>query len=232
MAAVLRLVFHALLITVTALALSGCGGGEESAPTTTQTTARDPGREVMGAFVAAAAAGNNEAMWDLLSQPSRRRTGPTVEAFAKSEARRLQAQLAPFAGGTLPVEVSERVAGSPFGVVALVRGAKAFAVPLRLEANFWRVELPGPVRIEVLGPPPGSRGKFVNQVGVEVHGRGPGLYALYVDGITLDTKGASGPTSATVFANFASSLERGRHAAVAFATRGENAAARAWTFVV
>jgi hypothetical protein len=213
------------------LALAGCGGGKESGTTSTTTPARDPGREVMGTFVTAAAAGDSATMWELLSRPSRRRAGPTLATFAAGPAKELRRTLAPFARGTLPVQVSENISDR-FGVVALSRGPHAYAVPLRREGDLWRVELPGPLRIEVLGPPPGSKGKFVNQIGVELHGEGPeGPAVIYADGVTLDAREYGGRKSATVFANLATSLEKGRHTAVAYAERGDNAAARAWTFV-
>ena len=130
----------------------------------------------------------------------------------------------------MPVQVSERLDGQ-FGIVALARGRHAYATPLRNEGNAWRVELPGPLRMEVLGPPPGSRGKFLNQIGVETHGPGgAGFALLYLDGVTLDPKTYPGPNSATVFANFENSLEPGRHTAVAFVSTANNAVARAWTF--
>jgi hypothetical protein len=220
-----------LLALAGAFVLASCGGDESEVGETTTGAPRDPGREVMTAFVAAAARGDAEGMWALLSEPSRRRAGPTLDAFAQGEALKLRKQLAPYAAGKLPVIVSENIDGR-FGVVALARGPHAYAVPLRLEGSFWRVELPGPLKIEISGPPPGSRGKFVGQIGVEVQGRGPeGPAVLYADGITLDSRLFSGPRSATLFANFASPLEPGRHTATAYASRGDNAAATAWTFV-
>jgi hypothetical protein len=88
------------------------------------------------------------------------------------------------------------------------------------------------VRIDVLGPPPGSRGEFAQQVGVEKHGAGgAGIAVLYLDGVTLDAKTSSDADSATIFANFESDLESGRHTAVAFTSAAGEAAARAWTFV-
>jgi hypothetical protein len=215
------------LILVALLALAGCGGDDKQAA---PTPAADPGREVMAALVAAAADDDAETVWKLLSQPSQRRVGPTFEEFERSEFSELKRTLAPFAGGSLPVEVSENVDGD-FGLVALSRGRSAYAVPLRREGEVWRVELPGPVRIEILGPPPGSRGKFANQIGVEKHGAGgAGIALLYLDGVTLDPQTAADADSATIYANFANPLQPGLHTAVAFTSAGGQAAARAWTF--
>jgi hypothetical protein len=219
-----------VLVLTLVLSAAGCGSDGEKETTTSATTPADPGREVMGALVDAAARKDADAMWALLSKPSQRREGPTVDDFENGKARELERTLAPFAGGKLPVEVSENIGGG-FGLVALSRGPNAYAVPFRKENGTWRVELPGPLRIEVLGPPPGSRGKFVNQIGVATHGPGgAGVGLLYVDGVTLDSRSYSGPKGATIFANFATKLAPGRHTAVAYASTGKNAAAKAWTF--
>lgn len=210
-----------------AFALAACGGGEKPS---TADTPPDPGREVMRALVDAAAAGDGEAAWELLSTPTRARMGPTLEAFERREFAELRRTLAPFAKPPLPVEVSENLDGA-FGVVALSRGADAFAAPLRREGEHWRVELESPVEIDILGPPPGSRGEFAKQIGVEKRGAGgAGLAVLYLDGVTLNAQTFADEDSATIFANFETKLAPGRHTAVAFTSAGGEAAARAWTF--
>lgn len=207
--------------------LAGCGGKTKEAATPTSPT--DPRGEVMNAFVIAAATADAGTMWELLSERSQKQAG-TVAEFEKTTAPLLRRQLAPFARGSLPVQVSENLDGV-FGLLSLSRGPHAYAVPFRHEGNVWRVELPGRLRIGQLRPPPGSRGKFLSQIAVETHGPGgASLALLYVDGVTLDAKAYADPNSATIYANFASPLEPGRHTAVAFASTGTNAAARAWTF--
>jgi hypothetical protein len=218
----------AAVIFCASLLLAACGGDDKQAA---PRPATDPGREVMAALVAAAADNDTETAWELLSKPSQRREGPTFEEFEQTSFPKLRRTLAPFAKGSLPVEVSENVDGE-FGLIALSRGGSAYAVPLRREGEVWRVELPGPVRIDILGPPPGSRGKFVNQIGVEKHGAGgAGIALLYLDGVTLDPQTAADADSATIYANFANPLQPGLHTAVAFTSAGGQAAARAWTFV-
>ncbi len=170
-----------------------------------------------------------EAMWGLLSAPTQRRER-SLGSFRRAGAPTLEKALRPFTEGSFRLVVSEAITDR-FGVVAVVRGRHAYAVPLRLDRGEWKVELPGSLTIEVIGPRPGSRGA-VAQIGVEVHGGGAeGTAVLYADGVTLLSKAYTGPRSATVFANLASRLTPGLHNAVAFATRGRNAAAIAWTFV-
>ena len=67
-----------LVVVACSVTLAGCGGGEEAA---TPSTPRDLGRDVVGAFVEAAAQGDAETTWNLLSTPSQRRAGPTLAAF-------------------------------------------------------------------------------------------------------------------------------------------------------
>jgi predicted small lipoprotein YifL len=215
------------VLSAMSFALAACGSDGES----TTAAPPDPGRDVMQALVDAAAADDAESAWELLSMPSRERAGPTLEEFEENEFPELKRTLAPFAEDPLPVEVSENLDGE-FGVVALSRGNDAFATPLRREGEHWRVELASPVTIDVLGPPPGSRGEFAKQIGVEKRGAGgAGLAVLYLDGVTLDAETFADADSATIFANFESKLEPGRHTAVAFTGAAGEAAARAWTFV-
>ena len=81
-----------VLMVGCALLAGGCGGKDEQAAA--PPTPADPGREVMEAFVAALAADDAETAWGLLSRPSQRRGGPTLEEFeamknsAKARSRR------------------------------------------------------------------------------------------------------------------------------------------------
>jgi hypothetical protein len=220
----------AILLGAVALALAGCGGGSGSPADSGSTKARDPGRDVMTALVEAAQKNDTRTMWALLSRPTARRYGPTYAAFKRKHAPALRRALLPFAGGKLPVQISENI-GFGFGVVALARGTHAYAAPMRKEGDFWRVELGGPFRIDVLGPPPNSRGKFLKQIGIETHGpQKYGVALLYLDGVALDAKPYAGPRSSTVYANFEQKLTPRLHTVVAYASSGPYAAARAWTF--
>ena len=82
-----------------------------------------------------------------------------------------------------------------------------------------------------MGPDVGSVTR-VQQIAFEIHGAPGGATAiLYADGVNLRSREAVAGGSATVYANLESPLTRGRHTAVAFATDGDAAVARAWTFV-
>jgi hypothetical protein len=211
----------ALAVALSAAAVSGCGGEDGGSAQTTAAAApvSDPGREVMQQLTAAARAQEVEAVEGLLSEASRR------PGAASALLRRMR----PFRNG-YRVVVSERVTDE-FGVVAVAHGPAALALTLKYEGGEWKVDTAGPLWIEILGPRPRER-KKVGQIGVEVHGRGAGGDGLlWADGVSLLTKAVTGPTAATVFANLAEPLTPGRHVAVAFADRGGDAAARAWTFV-
>jgi hypothetical protein len=172
------------------------------------------------------------ALWSLLSSPSRKRLGPTLSAFRRRAWPELEETFGYFAVHRYKLVVSERIAG-PFGIVAIASGCcHAYAFPMRRERGGWRVELAGGrVQIDILGPQPGSSGR-VQQIAFEAKGAGGGATAvLYADGVTLLSKEYPGKKSSTVFANLASPLARGHHNAVAFAARGNSAAAAAWTFL-
>lgn len=218
-----------LLCLLVALA-AGCGNGGGAAPAETEERRPgDPGLDVVTRLVRAVRANDAAALWELLSKPSRRRAGGSLRAFREKEAGELAREIRPFLISGFDVVVSERIT-DVFGVVAIARDERAWAGALRLEGAEWKLELPGPLTLEVLGPRPGSRGP-VGQIGVEVHGRGAeGNALLYLDGVSLVVRAAVGPASATVFANLASRLAPGLHNAVAFANRGGDAAASAWTF--
>jgi len=211
----------ALCLVVVGLAAAGCGGTDrsDSGTTATQAPPADPGRDVARALVEAARADDASAVRDLLTERAAARPGAVA---------RVLRELEPFEGG-FRVLVSERIT-ERYGVVALLRREHAYAFPLRLDGEGWKVDVGGPASIEILGPRP-HRPELVAQIGVVVHGLGnAGTAVLYVDGVTLDPRVAGDVRSFTVFANLAAPLTAGRHAAVAFGTRGDRAAARAWTF--
>jgi hypothetical protein len=228
-----RLAFCALGL-VAALA-AGCGGGEKAAAPPTSSTAvrqpRDPGLDAVTRMIRATRTRDRAALWALLSVPARRRLGPTRADFRRGSAPELERTLRPFRKTGFHVDVSERITDR-FGVVGISSGSHVFAAPLRLEHGSWKLELGrNPLAIRVLGPDVGSVSR-VQQVAFEVRGAPGGATAiLYVDGVNLRSREAVARGTATVYANLESPLTRGPHSAVAFATRGDSAVAKAWTFV-
>ncbi len=225
-----RLTIVAAIVSIP-LVGAACGGGSPTATTETSATA-DPGKAAVQALLVAAATGDERAMWNVLSAASRRRLGPTFAAFKGRSALELERELAPLAGvpGHPPEPfVSERIS-QRFGLIAIARGDKVLATPVRLEGGAWKVETPGPVKIQILSPQPGSRGT-VAQIGVEVHANGgAGNAVIVVDGRTYVSKIAASSKNATVYTNLPGALPAGPHVAVAYAELGGDATALAWTF--
>lgn len=224
----------AVLVLAGVLA-AGCGGGGSGGETST-TAARapaDPGLAAVRRVIAATRAQDVPALWNLLSTPSKRRLGPTLAGFRARSAPAVMQQLRYFASHPYREIVSGLVTGR-FGVVAIASGKRAFAVPLRREGKDWKLQLRlgrGKLWVDPLGPQPGSVGR-VGQVAFEIHGSGTATAVLFTDGRALPAREYSGPHSETIYANLDSPLEPGLHNAVAFATRGSEAAdATAWTFL-
>lgn len=227
-------------VLVLAALTAGCGGGgKSSSPATTAATAttprppKDPGMAVIRQAVEAVRTGNRAALWNLLSAPSRRRLGPSFAAFRRRGALRVERSLRPFTSRPYHRVVSQRITPDPpFALVAIASGRQAYAAPLRREGGQWKLELgPGPLRIVMALPPPRSVSK-VAQLAFELHGPQAGVIALlYADHQPLEGTEYTAPRSATIVANLTSPLRRGTHTGVAFATAGDAAVARAWTFL-
>jgi hypothetical protein len=216
------------LLIVLPLAAAACGGGgKKTAPTTP--AAPDPGKATIAALIQAAVHNDTKTLWGLLSKPSQQRLGPSYASFALASARQMERALKPFENKSLTPFISQSVS-QQFGIVAIRSGVRALAFPLRHENGAWKIETPGPITIAISGPQPGSHG-VVGQIGVEIHAPGPpGDGVLWLDGNALQSKIATGPRSATVFANLQPALAAGVHIAVAYAEEGTSASALAWTF--
>ena len=93
--------------------------------------------------------------------PRRRRLGPTEAAFARSKELRALRRAARAVRAMARCRCRSRRTSTICSASSRSRGAaNASAVPIRHEGASWRVELGGPLRIDVSGPPPNSRGKF------------------------------------------------------------------------
>jgi hypothetical protein len=218
---------------VLVLVLAACGG-KSTQPTTIrlQPAPADPGKAAVEAAVAASAAGKTDRLWAMLSTRSKQRLGPTLRRFRSGAGGDLVDRLGSLRNSK--VIVSERITPE-FGVVAvdgLVDGRRSvYAVPLRLEAGEWKLELGSPVKIRPIGPLPGKHEPVVAQIAAAVTGPGgSGTAVMYLDGHTENPKVAGTSSNATLYANFDPALDPGRHTVVVFASDGEDAGAKAWDF--
>ncbi len=220
----MRRLAPALLLLPLAAACGG-GGGAKKRPSL---AAPDPGKAALATLMKAAVDDDRKALWNVLSTPSQQRLGP-FDTFKAQSAPIIERALRPFETGRLVPFVSQSIS-QQFGIVAVRNGSKALAFPLRHESGGWKIETPGPVQFQILGPRPGSSGT-VAQIGVEV--RSPGVIGdaiVWVDGKLVRPTLAPARGTATVFANLARPLPPGVHIAVVYAEEGSNAGAEAWTF--
>jgi hypothetical protein len=251
-----RLVLLAAVLLVTLAA--ACSSGDEtepaSAPSATAPTETDtagatappesvvpPPGPTLEEFVAAARAGDANAMWALLSTPSRERLGPAPEQFRRGLGRRLRTNLGSFVEGRSAVFLNEQVSAdfavAAFGGQRAVGGKVrrgAFAAALRYEDGDWRVELAGPVKLEALVPDPGDVENENAQLAAGVAADA----AILEGGLWLDGEAVGGESGGTddrhitFYSDPVTDLAQGPHAAVAFASTADDASALAWLFSV
>jgi hypothetical protein len=168
-------------------------------------------------------------MWDRLSTPTRQRLGPTLTGFRRRAVRGLERELASL-GQRHELLLSETITPS-FAVAAVGRGNRAYAAALRLEDGLWRIELGSPVRIDPLRPKPGERVARRTQLAAEVKAGTAIVEAgLWLDGVAFPSRGGGPSANALTMFGETSTLERGPHFAIAFASTQANASARAWAF--
>lgn len=228
------------LIAAVCLLATGCaGGGDEretapapspSLPATTAAAApADPG-EALDAFIEAAAAADTQAMWELLTERSRERLGPSIAEFRAGAGARLAERLASLAAANAGPVLSERIT-LDVGVAAVAGPGAAFAAAVRLEEGEWLLELGAPIRIRPLRPDPGETVHTRTQVAAEFKAPSAILEAgLWIDGRAVPARGGGvSPSYLTVFAEVRE-LRAGAHSTVAFVLAGEDAGALAWPF--
>jgi hypothetical protein len=220
---------------VLVLVLAACGG-DKSAQTPSirlQPAPADPGKAAVQAALAAAAAGKSDRIWRMLSTKSKQRLGPTLSSFRSGAGGELVDRFGSLRNAK--VIVSERITPE-FGIVAVDgrrNGKRAVdALPLRLEAGTWKLELGSPVKIRPIGPLPGKHEPVVAQVAAAVTGPGgTGTAVVYLDGHTENPRVVGTSSNATMYANFDPALDPGRHTVVVFASDGGEAGATAWDFI-
>jgi hypothetical protein len=197
-----------------------------------------PGR-ALTRFVRAARAREYAGMWNLLSQPTQRRLGPSLERFRTGVGRGLARELGAFVPGRsrafLDEPITSLFAVAAYGGRTRLGGARpyaTYAAAFRREGGVWRLELGGPVGLRPLGPDPGSVEDGAIQVAAEVESVAPIVEGgMWLDGQAVPGRTAGlGATRMTMFGDARGRIPRGPHAVVAFASTFADASAIAWTF--
>lgn len=243
----------AVAVALLAAACSG-GDGEEAegstVPPVTQreptldggTAAAQPGR-VLLAFVRAAGRGDADAMWRLLSEPTRASIGPTLEDFRDGAAEELAAAIGPLAP-TAKVILS-RALGDEWAVAAVAGDVleegesepeyNAYAAALLPAEGGLRLELGGVV---ISGYKPGHLDELDDaqpKLGANV-GAGGDLtdVRMWLDRKPFPAERGENdtPFTATLHGQPAQPLGAGRHQVVVFAATNDTAAAAAWAFSI
>lgn len=208
-------------------------------PTGTEPTA--PVEPAAGAalklFVEAAGEGDVLQMWALLSGPTQRRFGGDSGTFADRFAREFEQGVGSFAGTDYQVVLTLRPA--PRWAIAAIVGTRtdagvkqsaAYAVALRREEGYWRLEVGGPVKLTPVVPSTGVKAGTTPQLGMEVKARMPiANAAVWIDGNPLPAL-AAGPDARTLLVAGPpdSPLAAGTHIGFGFARAGDQASALAW----
>ena len=180
----------------------------------------------------AARTGDEPAMWAALSRVSRRRLGPTLADFRRRGARGVRSSLAPFVEHRVVLNVT---VGPRLGVLAVVRGGEAFAVPVRRERGAWKVEIDPAFTVEAVRPLPGERVWRRTQLAAEVSAPGKIDGAgMWFDGRFFGARAYWSPSGMrmSMWGEAPQPLRSGRHVVVAFAATRSAAGANAWSFTV
>jgi hypothetical protein len=250
-----RLATLAVAVVLLATACGGGDGDDEQAQATTGATtaegappldagtaAAEPGK-ILLAFVRAAGKGDAEAMWNLLSEPTRASIGPTFADFRGGAAQEFEAglgSLAPSAKVILSRSLRDDWSVAAVAGEREVEGEEepeyyAYGAAMLPENGEPKLELGGvvitgykPDPLAVLDDP---KPKLAANVGA---GGDLTDVRMWLDGKPFPTeRGANDtPFTATLRGQVASPLAPGRHEVVVFASTSDTATATAWTFEV
>jgi hypothetical protein len=121
-------------------------------------------------------------------------------------------------------------AGGPWAVV--LHGGVATAY--HLVGQTWHADRSGRVRIDILGPKPGSTVTSIPQVAIQLTAKTPLIESgLWVDGQELAVKGGGiKPEQGTIYGAPAAKLKPGTHIAVGYGRTDATGTAVAWRFKV
>jgi hypothetical protein len=118
-----------------------------------------------------------------------------------------------------------------WAVVQSSNGKTAHAVVFRNANGTWVPDRAGKVKVQVLGPQPGTTAPRLPQVAIGITSKLPFVDSgIWVDGKELFEKGGGTATRGTVYGAPAKPLEPGTHVAVGYARNILTGTAVAWTF--
>ena len=111
-------------------------------------------------------------------------------------------------------------------------GGKATAY--HLVGNTWVADRSGKVKIDILGPKPGSKSAAIPQLAFQLAATAPLVdSALWVDGTEILTKGGGlTPDKGTIYGAPGKALGKGKHVVVAYGRTATHGTAVAWVFNV
>jgi hypothetical protein len=122
---------------------------------------------------------------------------------------------------------------SGWSVVQSVAPGKAHAVAFQLIRNRWVPDQSGNVKIQILGPQPGSVAAKLPQAAIQFTGPQPFFESsIWIDGVALQVQGGGSARKGTIYGAPAAPLKPGEHVAVGYARTNLTGTATAWVFKV
>lgn len=235
-----RIALSAMLV-----ALAGCGGGGgapetvETSPPPAKTYPTQPAAgELLTRFVDAAAKGDTDALFAMLTVRAQALYGPTAEAFATSAGQELTEGLGAFrrSGG---FEVALSVQATPEWAVAAIAGwitnegqtaYGAYGLPARKQGGVWKLELGGSVSFNPISPDEQLTTDSTPQIATELDANEPVLEsAIWVDRTAIVSKVS--PDALLMNGEVTTPIAPGRHTAVTFAATESSAGVNAFSFM-
>jgi hypothetical protein len=121
-----------------------------------------------------------------------------------------------------------------WSVVQSVAPGQAHAVAFQLIRDRWVADQSGNVKIDILGPQPGSVVRVkLPQAAIQFSAAQPFFESgLWIDGTELQVQGGGSPKRGTIYGAPAAPLKPGEHVAVGYARTNLSGTATAWVFRV
>ena len=236
----------ALPAVLAAVALAGCGGGGESAPETVATATQPPAKtypqqpaagRLLTRFVDAAARGDTDALFSMLTHRAQLVLGPTAKAFAKTFGKDLTQGVGVF-GREGAFEVALSVQATSDWAVAVIAGHiiyegtteyGAYGLPARKEGGAWKLELGGSVSFNPISPDEQLTTDSTPQIAIELNANEPILEsAIWVDRTAIES--SVSPDALLMNGEVTVPLPPGRHTAITFAATESSAGVNAFSF--